>query len=53
MVYISIYLNFIIKVSTLLRKAFEDKDFNNKLKKFTGLSDLWKHLILTPNDYSY
>jgi len=39
--------------STILRKAFEDKEFKVKLDACKSLSDLWKLLMLEPKDYSY
>lgn len=40
-------------ISTLLRKAFEDKDFSRKLQSSKSLNDVWKLLMLEPKDYSY
>jgi len=40
-------------ISTLLRKAFEDKDFSKKLGQAKSLDDIWKLLMLAPVDYSY
>lgn len=40
-------------VSTMLRKAFEDKDFIEKLNNYGNLDEVWKHLMLTPYDYSH
>jgi hypothetical protein len=37
----------------LLRKAFEDKEFSNKLKNAKSLDDVWKELMLAPIDYSF
>lgn len=35
-------------ISTILRKAFEHKN-----KTYAGLNDVWKALMLAPNDYGY
>lgn len=40
-------------VSTILRKAFEDKSFNSKLSSFTNLDEVWKTLMLEPKDYGH
>lgn len=39
--------------STLLRKAFEDEKFAEKLTACANLSDVWKLLMLEPIDYSH
>lgn len=39
-------------VSTMLRKAIEDQQFLNSLKTATSLDEVWKKLILLPEDYS-
>lgn len=39
-------------VSTMLRKAIEDEEFINKLKDLNSLNEIWKSLILLPEDYS-
>jgi 2-methylcitrate dehydratase len=39
--------------STLLRKAFEDQKFAEKLAACANLSDVWKLLMLEPIDYSH
>lgn len=40
-------------VSTILRKAFEDKDFNARLPSLTNLDEVWKTLMLEPKDYGH
>ena len=37
-------------LSTLLRKAIESDDLFNNVE---NMNDLWKKLILMPEDYSY
>jgi len=40
-------------LSTMLRKAFEDKSFQQQLPKMTNLDTVWKSLFLAPHDYSF
>ncbi|KRW99981.1 MmgE/PrpD [Pseudocohnilembus persalinus] len=40
-------------ISTLLRKAFEDPKFNEKLQNTESLNQVWTSLMLEPQDYSY
>jgi len=40
-------------LSTMLRKAFEDKNFHKKLDSMTNLDEVWKSLFLSPYDYGY
>ena len=40
-------------VGTILRKAFESKEFNEKLGRFTSLDQVWKDLMLEPKDYGH
>jgi len=40
-------------VSTILRKAFESKEFNNRLGGFKNLDEVWKALMLEPKDYGH
>ena len=40
-------------VSTMLRKAFQSKDFNQKLAGFGNLDEVWKALMLEPKDYGH
>jgi 2-methylcitrate dehydratase len=40
-------------LSTMLRKAFEDKSFHTKLNNMTNLDEVWKALFLSPFDYGY
>lgn len=40
-------------ISTLLRKAFENKDFNNRVGTITNLDEVWKTLMLEPKDYGH
>jgi 2-methylcitrate dehydratase len=40
-------------VSTMLRKAFEDKEFNARLSSTTNLDEIWKNLMLEPKDYGH
>ena len=37
-------------IGTILRKALENKDFNS-LKFENGLDDVWKLLMLAPEDF--
>lgn len=38
---------------TLLRKAFEIEDFNQKCSDYKSLDEVWKLLMLDPKDYSF
>lgn len=40
-------------VSTILRKAFENQEFNSKLGSITNLDEVWKTLMLEPKDYGH
>jgi 2-methylcitrate dehydratase len=41
-------------ISTILRKAFEDKQFNSKIGgSITHLDEVWKTLMLEPKDYGH
>ena len=40
-------------VSTILRKAFQDKNFNGRLGSITNLDEVWKTLMLEPKDYGH
>ncbi|EGR27623.1 v-type ATPase 116kda subunit family protein, putative [Ichthyophthirius multifiliis] len=40
-------------ISTLLRKAIENQDFLQKLQTVSNLDEIWKTLILLPEDYSH
>ena len=40
-------------VSTMLRKAFQSRDFNQKLGGFSNLDEVWKALMLEPKDYGH
>jgi 2-methylcitrate dehydratase len=40
-------------VSTILRKAFEDKSFNSRLGSLSNLDEVWKTLMLEPKDYGH
>jgi 2-methylcitrate dehydratase len=40
-------------VSTILRKAFEDKNFNSSLNSVNNLDQIWKSLMLEPKDYGH
>lgn len=40
-------------ISTLMRKAFENGEFNKKLNTLTSLDDVWIDLMLEPKDYGY
>jgi 2-methylcitrate dehydratase len=40
-------------VSTMLRKAFDSKDFNARLTTWTNLDEVWKSLMLEPKDYGH
>lgn len=40
-------------VSTILRKAFQNKDFNSRLSSITNLDEVWKGLMLEPKDYGH
>ena len=57
MVYIRTFFLFqtttTIIVSTLLRKAFEDPNFENEIKNIVHLDEVWMKLMLEPNDFSY
>lgn len=37
-------------LSTMLRKAFQNKEFNTT--KLSSIDDIWKILMLEPKDYS-
>ena len=40
-------------ISTMLRKAFENKDFGAKLSQYGKLDEVWKSLMLEPKDYGH
>jgi len=40
-------------ISTILRKAFQDKDFNSRLTSTTNMDEIWKSLMLEPKDYGH
>lgn len=40
-------------ISTILRKAFEDNSFNEKLSSLKNLDEVWKSLMLEPRDYGH
>ena len=40
-------------VSTMLRKAFQSREFNEKLAGFNNLDEVWKSLMLEPKDYGH
>jgi 2-methylcitrate dehydratase len=40
-------------LSTMVRKAFEDKTFHAKLSEITNLDEVWKSLFLSPFDYGH
>lgn len=40
-------------ISTILRKAFESREFNSRITSFTNLDEVWKTLMLEPRDYGH
>lgn len=40
-------------ISTIFRKAFENKEFNSRLGAITNLDEVWKTLMLEPKDYGH
>ena len=40
-------------ISTILRKAFQDKNFNGRLSSISNLDEVWKTLMLEPKDYGH
>lgn len=40
-------------VSTILRKAFQSKDFNSRLGSISNMDEIWKTLMLEPKDYGH
>ena len=40
-------------ISTILRKAFENKELAGKLGTLGSLDEVWKSLMLEPKDYGH
>lgn len=40
-------------VSTMLKKAFDNKEFNSRLSSTSNMDEIWKSLMLEPKDYGH